>query len=391
MGILARSWTSPPRPPSRPARIRRFTARPRRMCCPLPRPWPRRSADRACGSAAWLRARPARGSPRRRAWAARGRREPARLGQRVDELDRVGGVLVVAAMILGRKLAAEVAKRLAHLLVRVGLRDHHVACRSSSGVAVLPRPSSARIASVCSPSAGTGSRRGSQPSPLTGSEAGEGAGRRAELRASGRAPASCGMRPERRHVVDPRGGDAGMVEARDRLLRRQRGEHAGDHRLEHVAVAGPAGIALEPRDRPARSGRSRTWRGEGRPFAVVLEAEEDLAIGGGVGAVGIDGGVAGAGARRRRGAVEGEIHREAHPLGHRLEHRDLDVVAAAGAVAVEEGGEDRVAGGDAAGDVGDRDAGLGDWSVGAGDREEAGLGLDQQVVGLAPSYGPPAP
>src|SRR5262245_51867303 len=85
------------------------------------------------------------------------RGEPAGLGQRVDELDGIGRVRIVLAVILGGKLGTERAQRLAHLLVTVGLGDHRPPSASRS-----PRPNSARIASVCSPSAGTGSRRGSQ-------------------------------------------------------------------------------------------------------------------------------------------------------------------------------------------------------------------------------------
>ena len=70
---------------------------------------------------------------------------------------------------------------------------------------------------------------------------------------------------------------------------------------------------------------------ERRPFALVLQTEHHgLAVAGGKRPVRIDGGVARAGARRRRRAVEGVVERIAHPLDQRLEHRDVEVLPAAG-------------------------------------------------------------
>ena len=54
----------------------------------------------------------------------------------------------------------------------------------------------------------------------------------------------------------------------------------------------------------------------------------------------------------------------------------------AGAAALDQRGEDGAVGVHAGGDVGDRAAGLGRLLGRAGDRQEAGLALDQQVVGL---------
>ena len=97
-------------------------------------------------------------------------REPTRLGQRVDELDRVGRGLVVPTVILRRELSAEFAQSLAHLLMAVGVGDHVPFVASKTWT----KPNSARIASVCSPKRGTGSSRGSHPSPVTGFRAGRG-------------------------------------------------------------------------------------------------------------------------------------------------------------------------------------------------------------------------
>jgi hypothetical protein len=64
------------------------------------------------------------------------------------------------------------------------------------------------------------------------------------------------------------------------------------------------------------------------PLALVLQAQHHrLAVAGRERAIGVDGGVRGAGARRRRRAVERVVQRVAHPLGQRLEHRHVDVAA----------------------------------------------------------------
>ncbi len=111
-------------------------------------------------------------------------------------------------------------------------------------------------------------------------------------------------------------------------------------RLELIAVGGAAGVALEPR--VARELRTVQHRGrEGRPFAVVLQPEQHGAVGSPVGSIRIDGGMAGAVARRRLGAVHGEVHRKAHPFGHRLQHRHVDVVPGSGAAALDQRGQDR--------------------------------------------------
>ena len=109
-------------------------------------------------------------------------------------------------------------------------------------------------------------------------------------------------------------------------------------------MVGAAGIALETRIF-GEIGAVEHACGEGRPFAVVLQAEQHARRRPCRRAVGIDRGVAGAVARRRLGAVHREIHRKAHPFGHRLQHRDLDVVADAGAAALDQRGQDRVVGG----------------------------------------------
>ena len=123
---------------------------------------------------------------------------------------------------------------------------------------------------------------------------------------------------------------------------------------------------------------------EVEPLALVLQAEHHAAAvgAGGERAVGVDRGVRGAGARRRRRAVEGVVQRVAGPLGQRLEHRDVQMPASPGARAFEQRRQDAGVGVHAGRDVGDRRAGLARLAGRAGDRDEAGLALDQQVVGL---------
>ncbi|GAA1031931.1 hypothetical protein GCM10009565_74720 [Amycolatopsis albidoflavus] len=77
------------------------------------------------------------------------------------------------------------------------------------------------------------------------------------------------------------------------------------------------------------------------------------------------------------------VHRVAHPLDSRFEHRHLDCRALAGSHAAQEGGQDRLRAVHSGGDVGGGDAGF-DWGFrGAGDADQACFGLHEHVVGLA--------
>jgi hypothetical protein len=92
--------------------------------------------------------------------------------------------------------------------------------------------------------------------------------------------------------------------------------------------------------------------------------------------------VAGAAAGRLFVAVFGVVGGEAHPLGERLEEGDLDGRALAGPLAPQQRGKDARVGVHARRYVGDGDARFGRRLGRARDGDEAGLALDEQVVGL---------
>ena len=121
----------------------------------------------------------------------------------------------------------------------------------------------------------------------------------------------------------------------------------------------PLGVRVEARVARQR-GLQQHLLAEDLPLAFVLQAQHHgLAVAGGKRAVGVDGGVRGAGTRRRLGAVERVVQREAHPLDHRLQHRHVEPAAPPGAAALDQRGQDAAVGVHAGGDVGDRGAGLG--------------------------------
>ena len=95
----------------------------------------------------------------------------------------------------------------------------------------------------------------------------------------------------------------------------------------------------------------------------------------------------GAGAHRRVRALVRVVHGEAHPLGHRFQHRDVEPAALAGATTLYQRGEDIGVCIHARGDVGDRRACLGRFVFGASHGQEAGFALDQQVIGFLVAVG----
>ena len=112
-----------------------------------------------------------------------------------------------------------------------------------------------------------------------------------------------------------------------------------------------------------------------------LDGDDDVAIGAGVGGVGLDGGMGEAVAAGLAAEVFEVQQRHRHPVGERVEHGDFDGGALPGAAAGDEGLEDRGMGVHAGGDVGDRDADAGHAFGRAGDAGEAAFGLDQHVIG----------
>ncbi|MNL15081.1 hypothetical protein D3C87_1360520 [compost metagenome] len=90
----------------------------------------------------------------------------------------------------------------------------------------------------------------------------------------------------------------------------------------------------------------------------------------------------GAGARRRLGAIEGVVHREAHPLDHRFQHRHVDPLAAPGLAALDQRRQDIAVGIHAGGDVRHRGPRLDALFGRASHRDEPRFALHQQVVGF---------
>ena len=193
------------------------------------------------------------------------------------------------------------------------------------------------------PSAGTASMRGALVLPRTGrQQRGNRAGRRVATSRQRWRARSCGCAHTVVHVVDLRVGDLRVLEALDHLFGGQVGEGVDD---EARAASSRAALRCELLAKRVVGWRARAgaapWRRTAahsrsfcRPSITVL------AVAGGERAVRIDRGVAGAGARRRRRAVERVVQRIAHPLDERFEHRDVEVLAAAGLLPLQQRRQD---------------------------------------------------
>ena len=142
------------------------------------------------------------------------------------------------------------------------------------------------------------------------------------------------------HVVGARVGDAGLVKPGDHLLGGQGRESLDDDPPQLV----PRGIAPEIAGEALLGGQARLPQhdlAEGGPFPLVLKPQQHrLAVAGREQAVGVDGGVAGSGAGRRRCAVVGVVERIVHPLDQRFQHGDIQVLAASGLLPLEQGRQD---------------------------------------------------
>ncbi len=176
-------------------------------------------------------------------------------------------------------------------------------------------------------------------------------------------------------------GNARCLQCRLQLRGRDGGEHLADHRGQLVMVGDPVGVAAEPGiGEQVRA--AQDVLAQHRPFTLVLDAQEHLAVLGRERAVRGDGGVPGAGPRRWPVTVHAVVERLAHPLAERVQHGDLDAGPPAGPLPLVQRGEHAGVGVHARGDVGDGNAGLGRLALRAGHREQAGLALHEQVVGL---------
>jgi len=85
------------------------------------------------------------------------------------------------------------------------------------------------------------------------------------------------MTPHHRKLVDSRRPDAGILEPRNRLCRGELHKCRLDNTFQHLAIFNTTGIA--PKSRIV--GKVISLQHDfckGRPFAIVLQAEENRAI-----------------------------------------------------------------------------------------------------------------
>ena len=196
------------------------------------------------------------------------------------------------------------------------------------------------------------------------------------------------MAPDLRHGVDLAIGDPGLLQPLRHLGRSEALEGLHDQRRQQLPLGAAQRVGGETCI-PRECGLQQHLVAEDLPFPLVLQAQHDhLAVTGAKGAVRVDRGVAGPRAGRRIGTVEGVVQREPHPFGQGFQHRDVDALPLPGLLAVHQGGEDVGVGIHACGDVGHGWPGLARHLGGAGHRHQAGLALDQQVVGLLVAVGP---
>ncbi len=185
------------------------------------------------------------------------------------------------------------------------------------------------IASVCAPSAGTGSMRGS---PSSHDPGGSSAGtrpadvstsrQRLRARSCGCSQTSCIVLTRALAICasSRRSTTCSAVSVENASTMMARNSTRAALRLELV----------EKRSSLGQRRLAQHLLAERRPFALVLQAQHDhLAVACGERTVRIDGGVAGSCARRRRRAVHRVVQRVVHPLDQRFQHRDVDVLAAA--------------------------------------------------------------
>jgi len=142
-------------------------------------------------------------------------------------------------------------------------------------------------------------------------------------------------------------------------------------------IGGEAGVFGEGR-------AAENLAGEDLPFALALDRDQHIAIGGGEDAIGRDGGVGEPQPRRLYAAIAPRQIRHVHQVAERVEQRELDRGALAGLRAAQQGLQNGGIGGLAGGDVGDRDADARrPRGLRAGDGGQTRFRLDQEVIGLA--------
>ena len=255
---------------------------------------------------------------------------------------RAGGVLGVGG---DRVLQVEhdgvgpAGQRLAEP-VRPVARDEQVGPGRSAAISDRPRRRAARGSRArrsparpaprrCArPAPAPGSIRGSTSQLPGGSSAGTGPADVPTSRQRSRA-ASCGC-SHTSCMVFTRALAIFAASSRSSTCGRgQRGEGVDDELPQRVPLGHPAGVAGEPRV-GGQLGPLQHDLAEADPLALVLQAQHHrTAVAGRERAVRVDGGVRGPGPRRRRRAVEGVVERVGRPLGQRLQHRHVDVLARA--------------------------------------------------------------
>src|SRR5215210_341745 len=177
-------------------------------------------------------------------------------------------------------------------------------------------------------------------------------------------------------------GDTRLFEPLYRLLLRKAREGTLDLFVELHPVRDPLRVRGEPRI--LRHARIFEYLlAEPRPLPLVLDSQEDdLPVAAVERTVGSDGCVTGPAPLRLLAAVVGEVGWKAHPLAQGFEHRDVERGALARALSPYKGGEDARVGVHTGCYIRGGDADLRGGFGGTGDRDEPGLALDQEIVGL---------
>ena len=196
----------------------------------------------------------------------------------------------------------------------------------------------------------------------------------------------CGWRAKLGRAVDAAEGDVGRRKLLDQRIDVERAERRGDPAVGLGAALHPLDVGGEIRIGGERL-VAHHLLGQHAPLAVALDRDQNVgAVLGLEHAVGRDRGVREADALRRHAALVLQQRRR-HPVRHAVEHRHRDRRALAGAAARDQRLQHRLVGVHAGADVADRDADARRRLRPAGDGGDAGLGLDQHVVGLARGVG----
>ena len=208
-----------------------------------------------------------------------------------------------------------------------------------------PCPIRCSSAWVCWPSAGTSPMRASTSENVAGgSSASDRARARCRWCASGRAARSCWCSTTWSSCLT---WAAGMPAAASRASSSAVVQRRVCARDECVALANGSARAatlVANRGSSASSGTLEDLGDQRAPAAVVLHADQHLAVAGRVRVVGRDGGVAQSHPRGLAAGVHLRVERVAHPLDRGVEHRHVDGGALTGAPPAQQCGQHRLRG-----------------------------------------------